>query len=99
MSSTPLPKPTVTGALGAMHLLAEYDEKDTLLRQVRLEAVPDSRRDHPDRPRPAQGRDTACNPTRHHARRADCHDACTRGRAARGKSCPYCPPRLTPAGR
>jgi hypothetical protein len=43
MSSTPLPKPTITGALGAMHLLAEYDERDTLLRQVRLDAAPDSR--------------------------------------------------------
>jgi hypothetical protein len=43
MTPTSLPKTTITGALGAMHLLAEYDDQDNLLRNVRLEAAFDSR--------------------------------------------------------
>jgi hypothetical protein len=40
---TNLPKTVTTGALGAMHLLAEYDDQGNLLRSVRLEAAADSR--------------------------------------------------------
>lgn len=43
MTPTDLPKTTTNGALGAMHLLAEYDGQNNQLRQVRLEASGDSR--------------------------------------------------------
>ncbi|WGS55265.1 hypothetical protein LFL96_35670 (plasmid) [Paraburkholderia sp. D15] len=41
MSTTPPSK--TTGAFGAMHLLAEYGEAESLLRSVRLEAATDTR--------------------------------------------------------
>ena len=43
MTPTRLAKTVTTGALGALHLLAEYDDQDTVLRSVRLEATDDSR--------------------------------------------------------
>lgn len=43
MSTTSLRNMTVTGALGAMHLLAKHDDQDAAVRKVRLEAAPDSR--------------------------------------------------------
>ncbi|MFM0327752.1 hypothetical protein [Caballeronia glebae] len=43
MTPTDLPKTTTNGALGAMHLLAEYDAQENQLRRVRLEASSDSR--------------------------------------------------------
>jgi hypothetical protein len=42
MPLTNLPE-NCTGAFGAMHLLAEYDEEKKLLRSVRLEAAQDTR--------------------------------------------------------
>ncbi len=43
MTPTSLPKTVTTGSVGAVPLLAEYDDQDTLLRSVRLEATDDSR--------------------------------------------------------
>lgn len=43
MTLTDLPKTTISGALGAMHLLAEFGEQDQSQRRVRLEARGDSR--------------------------------------------------------
>ena len=43
MTPTDPPKTTANGALGAMHLLAEYGDGNNQLRQVRLEASGDSR--------------------------------------------------------
>lgn len=43
MTPTDLPKTTTHGALGAMHLLAEYGDDNNPLRGVRLEASGDSR--------------------------------------------------------
>ena len=39
MSPSSLPNTTITGALGAMHLLAERDGEDTLLRLCQVDCT------------------------------------------------------------